>query len=107
MRLAAQVELESVGNHDHRLRPIPVFEHRELHRFSAVHEQSAAKPALILDDPVATSVPADAEQGFRTIRRGRLTLIIHGTSPFELELSRAINVQSGAYEFEREARASS
>jgi hypothetical protein len=88
MRFAAHVELEDAGNHDHRLRPIPVFEHRELHRLGAVHEQAAAKSALILDDPVAATVPADAKQGLRTIRRGRLTFIIHGNSPFDLELSR-------------------
>src|SRR5262249_46849810 len=72
------------------LRPIPVLEHREFQRFSTVDEHSAAQAGLILDDPVAAAVLADAEQGFRTIGRGRLTVttrgrfaVAHGTSPFD------------------------
>src|SRR5258705_5643573 len=41
--LAAHVELENAGNHDHGLRPIPVLEHRELHRLGTVHEHATAK----------------------------------------------------------------
>src|SRR5262245_42841328 len=80
--LRTHVELENTGNHDHGLRPVPVLEHREFHRFSAVHEQAAAKAALVLDDPVAAAVPADPE-GLRATSRGRFTFIIHGTSPFD------------------------
>jgi hypothetical protein len=88
MRFAAHVELENAGNHDHGLGPIPVLEHREFYRLGTVHEHAPAKSALILDDPVAATVPADPEQGLGTIRRERLTFTIHGTSPFDLELSR-------------------
>jgi hypothetical protein len=52
-RLAAHIELENVGNHDHSLWLIPVLEHREFYRLGAVHEHAAAKTALILDNPVA------------------------------------------------------
>src|SRR5215469_1978299 len=82
-RLAAHVELENAGDHDHGLWPIPVLEHREFHRLGTVHEHAAAKTALILDDPVAAAVPADPEQGLGTSRRGRFTFIIHGTFPFD------------------------
>jgi hypothetical protein len=80
--LRTHVELENAGDHDHGLRPVPVLEHREFHRFGAVHEQATAKAALVLDDPVATAVPADPE-GLRATRRGRFTFIVHGTSPFD------------------------
>jgi hypothetical protein len=103
-RLAAHVELENAGHHDHGLRPIPVLEHREFYRFGAVHEHSAAQAGLVLDDPVAAAVLADSEQGFRTTARGRFT-VVHGTSPFDASnCVGATNVQSGAYEFEREGR---
>src|SRR6516164_4666837 len=87
--LRTHVELENAGDHDHGLRPVPVLEHREFHRFGAVHEQAAAKTALILDDPVAAA--------------GRFAFLVHGTSPFES--FRSTNLLSGAYEFEREAHA--
>src|SRR6516162_4595755 len=93
--LRTHVELENAGDHDHGLRPVPVLEHREFHRFGAVHEQAAAKAALILDDPVAAAVPADPEQ-LRTTRRGRFAFLVHGTSPFES--FRSTNLLSGAYE---------
>lgn len=83
-RLAAHVELENAGDHDHGLRPIPVLEHREFHRLGTVHEHAAAKTALILDDPVAAAVSADPEQGLGTRRRGRFAFIIHGTFPLAL-----------------------
>src|SRR5262245_62173559 len=69
--LAAHVELENAGHHDHGLRPIPVLEHREFHRFGAVHEHSTAQAGLVLDDPVTAAVLAHSEQGFRTTARGR------------------------------------
>src|SRR5262249_56433653 len=81
-RRRMHVELENAWDHDHGLRPVPVLEHREFHRFGAVHEQATTKAALILDDPVAAAVPADSEQGFRTAGRGRLTFA-HGNSPFD------------------------
>jgi hypothetical protein len=75
------VELENAWDHDHGLWPVPVLEHREFHRFSAVHEHAAAKAALILHDPVAAAIPADPEQ-LRATCRGRFTFI-HDTSPFD------------------------
>src|SRR6516225_35384 len=88
--LRTHVELENAGHHDHGLWPVAVLEHREFHCFGAVHEQATAKASLILDDPVAAAVLADAEQGLRTARRGRFTFI-HDTSPFEhsIEIGRA------------------
>jgi len=79
--LRTHVELENAGDHDHGLRPVPVFEHREFHRFGAVHKQATAKAALILHDPIAAAIPADPEQ-LRTTRRGRFA-ILHDISPFE------------------------
>src|SRR3977135_571018 len=58
----AQIELENAGNHNHGLRTIAVLEHCKFQCLRAVHEQAAAKASLILDDPVAVAVPADAEQ---------------------------------------------
>jgi len=98
--LPAHVELKKAGHHDHCLRSIPVFEHREFYRFGAAHEQAAAKAGLILDDPLAAPVLADPEQRVCTPRRGRFSLI-HGTYPFDHRNCRATNVLSDAYEFER------
>src|SRR5262245_7856897 len=99
-RLAAHVELENAGHHDHGLRPVAVLEHREFHGFGAAHEQAAAKAGLILDDPLAAPVLADPEQRGCTPRKGRFSLI-HGTYPFDHRNCRATNVLSDAYEFER------
>jgi len=56
-----QIELESARDHDDRLQPVPIFEPGELQGLVAVDEQTAAKTALILDDPLAATVPADEE----------------------------------------------
>jgi len=56
-----QIELESARDHDDRLQPVSIFEPRELQGLVAVDEQTAAKTALILDDPLAATVPADEE----------------------------------------------
>ena len=63
MRSIIDCQLENPGDHDHRLRTVPVLEHCELQGFSATDEESAAQPLLILHDPVAMAVLADAEQG--------------------------------------------
>src|SRR5262249_26393240 len=104
--LAAHVELENAGHHDHGLRSIPVLEHREFHGFGAAHEQAAAKTGLILDNPLPAPVLADPEQRVRTMRRGRFS-VIHGTYAFDHRNCEATNVLSDAYEFERGASASS
>jgi hypothetical protein len=62
LRLGAHVEFENARDHDHGLRPVAVLEHGELQGFGAVDEQSAAKSALIPNDPVAAAVLADQEQ---------------------------------------------
>jgi len=80
--LAAHVEFENAGHHDHGLGSIPVLEHREFHGFGAAHEQATAKAGLILDNPLAAPVLADPEQRVRTMCRGRFSFI-HGTHPFD------------------------
>jgi hypothetical protein len=58
---AVDIQLENARDHDHRLRAVPVLEHCKLEGFSATDEKAAAEPLLILHDPVAVAVPADAE----------------------------------------------
>jgi hypothetical protein len=61
VRPAIGIQLENAQDHDDRLRTVPVLEHCELEGFGAIDEQTAAKPLLILHDPMAEAVLADAE----------------------------------------------
>src|SRR5262245_49143731 len=105
-RLAAHVELENIGHHDHGLRPVSVFEHGEFQGFGAVDEQATAKASLILNDPLAAAVLADQEErGVGTTRRGRFAFD-HDTSPFDSTGDDVgANLSMKGYEFEREAGA--
>src|SRR5205814_3798504 len=80
--LGVQIELENAGNHDHGLRAIAILVHREFQGFGAVDEQATAEALLILGDPVAVAVLADAEEPRQRGRatRGRFVLA-HDTSP--------------------------
>jgi hypothetical protein len=59
--LANHLQLENPGDHDDRLRTVPIFEHCELESFSTINEKTAAEPLLILHNPMAVAVLADAE----------------------------------------------
>jgi len=61
MRSADHIQLENARDHDDRLRAVPVLEHCKLEGFSAIDEKAAAEPLLILHDPMAVTVLADAE----------------------------------------------
>ena len=81
--LGVQIELENAGNHDHGLRAVAALEHGKFQGFGAVDEQATAEALLILGDPVAVAVLADAEQPRqrrRGSRRGRFGLA-HDTFP--------------------------
>jgi hypothetical protein len=77
-----QIEFENPWNHDDRLGPISVLEHREPQRLRTVDEQAAAKMLLVLNNPVAAVVPTDKEEAMSQAgyRRGRFRLA-HDTSP--------------------------
>jgi hypothetical protein len=49
---AAEVELENAGNHDNGLRPLSVLKHCKPDRLGTIDEESAAKAARILNNPV-------------------------------------------------------
>src|SRR5882757_3076414 len=81
-RPAIDVKLENARDHDDRLRTVPVLEHCKLEGFSSTDEKAAAEPLLILHDPMAVAILADAEQARmrRGLRRGRFGFV-HDTSP--------------------------
>jgi hypothetical protein len=58
---AIDIQLENARDHDDRLRTVPVLEHCELEGFGATDEQAAAESLLILHDPMAVAVLADAK----------------------------------------------
>jgi hypothetical protein len=62
VRRVVDIQLENPGDHDDRLRAVPILEHCKLEGFSPVDEKPAAEPLLILHDPMAVAVLPDAEQ---------------------------------------------
>jgi hypothetical protein len=60
-RPAIDVQLEDAGDHNDRLRAVPILEHCELQSFRTIDKKTAAEPLLILHDPMAVTVLADAE----------------------------------------------
>jgi hypothetical protein len=51
------VELEAIGQHDHRLRASLAFIHREPDRLGSVREQAAAEAPGVLDHPATGVIP--------------------------------------------------
>jgi hypothetical protein len=62
MRAIRDVELENSGNHNHGLRSIAVFEHCVFEGLGTIDKETAAEAPLILNDPAAAAVLADAKQ---------------------------------------------
>jgi hypothetical protein len=60
-RLAVHIEFQDAGHHDDGLRPIAVLEHGVLQCFDTIDEQPAAGALFVLDYPVASRIPTDAE----------------------------------------------
>jgi hypothetical protein len=61
-RPAIDIKLENPWNHDDRLWTVPILEHCELKGLCSIDEKPTAEPVLILHDPMAVAVLADAEQ---------------------------------------------
>jgi hypothetical protein len=50
------IELENPGNHNYGLRPIAVLKHGKPKRLGTIDEESAAKAARILNNPVPPTI---------------------------------------------------
>jgi hypothetical protein len=82
LRLSAHIELENLGDHDHGFRAISILKHCKFQSLCAVNEQTTAYPMMILDDPMTTTIPANAEKTrWLCTLRGRFRFL-HDSPPF-------------------------